>query len=111
MARFHSSGVRTITVEELDRVAHQLILQEAVIADIQKHGRNFMSVAEPDLMAKRSDSRSHAVAHGRGSTVRQIAKCCEVRKREWESGQRRHCEGRKPYGFYDGETAIIDRMN
>jgi DNA invertase Pin-like site-specific DNA recombinase len=51
MATLHSNGVRTIIVEKLDRVARDLMVQEAAIADIQKHGFTLVSVAEPDLMA------------------------------------------------------------
>lgn len=111
MATLHSNGVRTIIVEKLDRVARDLMVQEAAIADIQKHGFTLVSVAEPDLMANDPTrvlmrqlmgavaqyDKSQIVAKLRGARMRIRAK-------------KGRCEGRKPYGFYDGETAVIERM-
>jgi DNA invertase Pin-like site-specific DNA recombinase len=111
MATLHSNGVRTIIVEKLDRVARDLMVQEAAIADIQKHGFTLISVAEPDLMANDPTrvlmrqlmgavaqyDKSHIVVKLRGARMRKKAK----------EGR---CEGRKPYGFYEGEAAVIDRM-
>jgi DNA invertase Pin-like site-specific DNA recombinase len=34
----HSNGLRTIIVEKLDRPARDLMVQEAAIADLRKHG-------------------------------------------------------------------------
>ena len=47
-----SNGVKTIIIEKLDRLARDLMVQEATIADLQKSGFALISVAEPDLMAK-----------------------------------------------------------
>lgn len=47
----HGNGVRTVVIEKLDRLAPDLMVQEATIADLQKHGFTLVSVAEPDLMA------------------------------------------------------------
>jgi DNA invertase Pin-like site-specific DNA recombinase len=43
--------VRTVVIEKLDRLAHDLMVQETIIADLRKHGFELASVAEPDLMA------------------------------------------------------------
>src|ERR1700733_7579894 len=51
MAALHSNGVKTIIVEKLDRLARDLMVQEAASADLRKHGFTLVSVAEPDLMA------------------------------------------------------------
>lgn len=45
------NGVKTIIIEKLDRLARDLMVQEATIADLQKSGFTLISVAEPDLMA------------------------------------------------------------
>jgi DNA invertase Pin-like site-specific DNA recombinase len=50
MTELHSDGVRTIIVEKLDRLARDLMVQEACIADLRKNGFTLVSVAEPDLM-------------------------------------------------------------
>lgn len=51
MSALHSNGVRTIIIKKLDRLARDLMVQEATIADLQKHGFTQVSVAEPDLTA------------------------------------------------------------
>ena len=107
----HSNGVRTIIVEKLDRLARDLMVQEAAIADLHKHGFTLVSVAEPDLMASDPTrvlmrqlmgavaqyDKSQIVAKLRGARMRQKAK----------TGR---CEGRKPFGFYDGEQVALERM-
>lgn len=111
IAALHSNGVRTIIVEKLDRLARDLMVQEAAIADLRKSGFTLVSVQEPDLMANDPTrvlmrqlmgavaqyDKSQIVAKLRGARMRQKAK----------TGR---CEGRKPFGFYDGEGAIIERM-
>ena len=87
------------------------MVQEAAIADLHKHGFTLISVAEPDLMATDPTrvlmrqlmgavaqyDKSQIVAKLRGARMRMRAK----------EGR---CEGRKPFGFYDGEAAVIERM-
>ena len=51
MAALHSNGVKTIIIEKLDRLARDLMVQEACIADLRKNGFILVSVMEPDLMA------------------------------------------------------------
>src|SRR5579863_5661732 len=51
MATLHSNGVRIVIVEKLDRLARSLLVQETVIADLQKNGFQLVSAAEPDLMS------------------------------------------------------------
>jgi DNA invertase Pin-like site-specific DNA recombinase len=111
MAALHSNGVRTIIVEKLDRLARDLMVQEAAIADLRKNGFSLVSVQEPDLMASDPTrvlmrqlmgavaqyDKSQIVAKLRGARMRMRAK----------EGR---CEGRKPFGFYEGENALIGRM-
>ena len=43
-------GVSTVIIEKLDRLARDLMVQEAIIGDFQKHGFNLISTTEgPDL--------------------------------------------------------------
>src|SRR6202023_394641 len=51
MVALHADGVQTVIIEKLDRLARDLMVQEATIADLRKHGFTLISVAEPDLMA------------------------------------------------------------
>ncbi|HVZ15664.1 MAG TPA: recombinase family protein [Terriglobales bacterium] len=111
MAALHSNGVRTIIVEKLDRLARDLMVQEAAIADLRKNGFNLVSVQEPDLMA--SDPTRvlmrqlmGAVAQYDKSQVVAKLRGARMRKRIRDG----RCEGRKPFGFYDGEDTVIERM-
>lgn len=111
MTALHSNGVRTIIIEKLDRLARDLMVQEATIADLQKHGFTLVSVAEPDLMA--SDPTRilmrqlmGAVAQYDKSQIVLKLRGARMRKRAKEG----RCEGRKPYGFFDGEDSVIERM-
>ena len=111
MATLHSNSVHTIIVEKLDRVARDLMVQEAAIADVQKHGFTLISVAEPDLMAK---DPTRVLMHQLMGAVAQYDKSQIVAKLRGARMRKRaregRCEGRKPYGFYDGEREVIERM-
>lgn len=63
MTVLHSNGVRTIVIERLDRPARDLMVQETIIADLQKNGFDLISVAEPDLMATGVKCRLHDLRH------------------------------------------------
>ena len=111
MAALHSNGIRTIIVEKLDRLARDLMVQEAAIADLRKHGFTLISVAEPDLMA--SDPTRVLMRQLMGAVAQYdksqiVAKLRGARMRMKAAEGR--CEGRKPYGHFEGEGAVIDRM-
>ena len=111
MTALHSNGVKTIVIERLDRLARDLMVQEATVADIQKHGFALISVAEPDLM-KNDPTRIlmrqllGAVAQYDKSQIVAKLKGARMRMRAKEG----RCEGRKPFGFYEGEAEVLDRI-
>lgn len=111
MTALHANGVRMILIERLDRLARDLMVQESIIADLRRHGFELISVQEPDLMA--SDPTRilmrqllGAVAQYDKSQIVLKLRGARLRKREREG----RCEGRKPYGFYPGEHAVLERM-
>ena len=111
IAALHSNGVKTIIVEKLDRLARDLMVQEAAIADLRKHGFTLVSVQEPDLMANDPTrvlmrQLMGAVAQYDKSQIVAKLRGARMRKRSKEG----RCEGRKPYGFYEGEAVVIERM-
>ncbi len=111
MTALHSNGVRVVIIEKLDRLARDLMVQEAIIDDLRKHGFELISVAEPDLMANdptRVLMRQllGAVAQYDKSQIVLKLRGARMRKRAKEG----RCEGRKPFGFYEGEGAALDRM-
>lgn len=111
IAALQCSGVRMIVVEKLDRVARDLMVQEACIADLQKHGFTLISVQEPDLMANdptRVLMRQLLGAVAQYDKSQIVAKLRSARTRIRAKHGR--CEGRKPYGHREGETAVLERI-
>lgn len=111
MTALHSNGVRTIIIEKLDRLARNLMTQESAIVDLERHGFTLVSVAEPDLMA--SDPGRVAMRQMMGVFAQYdknqiVAKLRGARERKKAIEGR--CEGRKPHGYYEGESAVLDRM-
>jgi DNA invertase Pin-like site-specific DNA recombinase len=111
MTALHSNGVRVVIIEKLDRLARDLMVQETIIADLRKHGFELVSVAEPDLMANDPTrilvrQMMGAVAQYEKSQIVLKLRGARMRKRAKEG----RCEGRKPYGYYEGEAAAVGRM-
>src|SRR5258706_15942178 len=110
MTTLHSNGVRAVLIERLDRLARDLMVQEATIAELQ-HGFTLISVAEPDLMATDPTrilmrQLMGAVAQYDKSQIVLKLRGARMRKRAKEG----RCEGRKPYGEFEGEQTVIERM-
>jgi DNA invertase Pin-like site-specific DNA recombinase len=111
MTALHGNGVRVVLIEKLDRLARDLMVQETIIADLRKHGFELVSVAEPDLMANDPTrilvrQMMGAVAQYEKSQIVLKLRGARMRKRAREG----RCEGRKPYGFYEGEPVALVRM-
>jgi DNA invertase Pin-like site-specific DNA recombinase len=111
MIALHADGVKTIIIEKLDRLARDLMVQEATIADLQRHGFTLISVAEPDLMATDPTrilmrQLMGAVAQYDKSQIVLKLRGARIRKRAKEG----RCEGRKPFGYYDGEDIVFERL-
>ena len=87
------------------------MVQERVIADFHKNGFTLISAAEPDLMA--SDSTRILVRQMMGAIAQYdkaniVAKLRGARLRK--KAKTGSCEGAKQFGFYEGETAVLERM-
>jgi DNA invertase Pin-like site-specific DNA recombinase len=111
MTALHANGVRVVIIEKLDRLARDLMVQETIIADLRKHGIELVSVAEPDLMANDPTrilvrQMMGAVAQYEKSQIVLKLRGARMRKRAKEGW----CEGRKPYGYYEGEAEALERM-
>jgi DNA invertase Pin-like site-specific DNA recombinase len=107
----HSNGVKVVLIERLDRLARDLMIQETIIADLRKYGFELVSVAEPDLMANDPTrilvrQMMGAVAQYEKSQIVLKLRGARLRMRAKEG----RCEGRKPFGFYDGEAAALERV-
>jgi len=111
MTKLHADGVRTVLIEKLDRLARDLMVQESVIADLRKYGFELISVHAPALMDTEHTrvllrQMLGALAQYDKSQIVVRLRAARLRKR----AQTGRCEGRKPYGFREGEQQIIERM-
>ena len=111
MTALLGDGVKMIVIEKLDRLARDLMVQEATIADLDKSGLTLISVAEPDLMASDPTrilmrQMMGAVAQYDKSQIVLKLRCARIRKRA-AAGR---CEGRKPFGQTESEKAAVARM-
>ncbi|HYI92885.1 MAG TPA: recombinase family protein [Bryobacteraceae bacterium] len=105
------NGVKTVIIERLDRLARELMVQEKTIADLQKQNFNLVSVQEPDLMSgdpSRIAFRQMMGVFAEYDKSQIVLKLRAARMRKKAKDGR--CEGRKPYGFYQGEMEPLDRM-
>jgi DNA invertase Pin-like site-specific DNA recombinase len=107
----HSNGTRTVVIERLDRLARDLMVQETIIGDFRKQGFELLSTVEPDLC---SDDPSRKLMRQIFGAIAEYDKAMIVLKlrgaRQRQRAKTGSCEGRKPYGFHDGEQPILERM-
>jgi DNA invertase Pin-like site-specific DNA recombinase len=106
-----SNGVRTVIIEKLDRLARDLMVQEAIIRDFKQKGFEIVSVAEPDLC---SDDPSRKLMRQMFGAIAEYEKTMTVAKlkaaRQRMKARTGRCEGRKAFGLTEREQATIRRM-
>jgi len=98
--------IRTILVERMDRLARDLMVQEAIVADLQKKGFDLISVTEgADLLSE--DPTRKLVRQVLGA-IAEYDKSMTVLKlraaRERKRAKSGKCEGRKSYREARPET-------
>jgi DNA invertase Pin-like site-specific DNA recombinase len=104
-------GVRTVLIERLDRLARDLMVQEAIIADLQRHNFELISVLEPDMSSSdptRKLLRQMLGAFSEYERSMIVLKLQGARQRI-RAKNPDYAEGRKPYGYRPGEANIIYR--
>src|ERR1035437_5455964 len=103
-----TNGVKTIIIEKLDRLARDLMIQEHIIADLQRRGITLVSVAEPDLC---SDDPTRKLMRQIMGAIAEYDKSMIVLKlrgpRQRMRAREGRCEGAKPYGTRPGEAEIL----
>ena len=106
-----SNGVRTVLVENLSRLARDLMIQETILGDFQKRGFTVISVQEPDLCV--NDPSRKLIRQVMGA-FHEYEKQMIVLKlkasRERMKASTGKCEGNKEYGHYAGEQAVLKRI-
>ena len=102
-------GVKTVIIEKLDRLARDLMVQEAIVRDFQRQGFEIISALEgPDLC---SNDPSRKMIRQIFGAVAEYDKAMLVLKlraaRERKKAKVGKCEGRKRYGEGDPEEQKI----
>lgn len=111
IAQMQLSNVTTIIVEKLDRLARQMGIQEYILQDLSKRGITLIPADDPTLI---SDDPMRVAFRQIIGVFAQYDRTMIVLKlkgaRERVKLRDGRCEGRKPYGHYDGEPAIVAEM-
>lgn len=111
LAALEENGVKTLICEKLDRIARNLMVQEAIIADLRKKGYTLISTCEPDLC---SDDPSRVLIRQIFGALAQWDRAMTCQKlraaRERKKAKNGSCEGRKPMGHYPGEQKTMDTI-
>lgn len=110
MTALLANGTRTVLVENLSRLARDLMMQETIIGVLRRGGFQLVSVAEPDLC---SDDPSRVLVRQLFGSVAQYERSVTVAKlraaRMRTRAKKGRCEGRKPYGARPGEAQVLSR--
>jgi DNA invertase Pin-like site-specific DNA recombinase len=111
MTTLHSNGTKLVLVEKLDRLARDLMVQETIIGDLRKNAFELVSVMEPDLL---QDDPSRKLMRQIFGAIAEYEKTMIVLKLRGARARTRakqgRCEGRKPFGYFEGETEAVTRM-
>jgi DNA invertase Pin-like site-specific DNA recombinase len=110
-AALEEDGIKSVVVEKLDRMARDLMVQETIMADMQKHGYTLLSTAEPDLCSQdpsRVLIRQIFGALAQWERAMIVMKLRGARQRKKARGERG--EGRHAYGEKPGEEVVLQRI-
>ena len=105
-------GVKTIVIEKLDRLARDLMVQEAIIRDFQRNGFTVISTTEgKDLGA---DDPTRKLVRQMMGAIAEYEKTMLVQKlraaRQRVKARKGKCEGTKRYDESEKGRAIIARI-
>jgi len=111
MEALHSDGVKLVLIENLSRLARDLMVQESIIEDLNRHGFQLVSVSEPDLC---NDDPSRTLIRRILGAFHEFEKQMVTIKlrgaRVRAKAKRGRCEGRKPFGTLPGEKEVLARI-
>ena len=101
-----------IVIERLDRFARNVVTQEIMLADLKKRGIELVSAsAGEDTM---SDDPTKVLIRQLLGCIASYDKSMTVAKlkyaRQSVKAREGRCEGRKPFGWYPGEKATVQRI-
>lgn len=110
------SGIKSVTVERLDRLARDLMVQECIIMEFRKRGVKLFAADQGQMidMADDGSDPTRTLIRQVMGALAQWEKSVIVKKlrvaRERVKAEKGHCEGNKPFGFYPGESQTLAAM-
>ena len=112
MAALHGNGVTLVVIEKLDRLARDLMIQESIIADLQRNGFEIVSVTEPDLCSNDPTRKLMRQILGAFSEYEATMIALKLRGARQRAAAKNpnYREGRKPFGARPGEQETIVRI-
>lgn len=113
MVALLGNGTHVVIVEKLDRIARDLMVQETFIASLRRQGFELISAAPGEENLCSDDPGRKLVRQIMGAVAEYdksilVLKLRAARQRKKKAGTM--IEGRKPFGFREGEKATIERM-
>jgi DNA invertase Pin-like site-specific DNA recombinase len=108
-AALEENGIKTVIIERLDRLARDLMVQETIVADMQRHGYTLLSTCEPDLCSK---DPSRVLVRQIFGAIAQYEKAMIVLKlrgaRQRKKARVGKCEGRHAFGEKPEEYQTLE---
>jgi DNA invertase Pin-like site-specific DNA recombinase len=107
------NGCRVIICECLDRLARDLSVQLQIIALLANKGMTLINAMTGQDCTNPTDPMTLAMIQVQGAFA-QLDKNLLIRKlkkgRQAKKEKTGSCEGKKPYGYYQGESEILERI-
>jgi DNA invertase Pin-like site-specific DNA recombinase len=112
MVDLERNGIKTVIIERLERLARDLMVQEAIIRDFKQNGFDLISAIEgPDLAS--NDPTRKLIRQVFGA-IAEYDKSMLVLKlkaaRDRVRARKGRCEGPRPYGHNLEEAKILKRV-
>jgi DNA invertase Pin-like site-specific DNA recombinase len=115
MVALMSGEIRSVVVEKLDRLARDQMVQESIIQTFLKQGFELFSATSGEENLCGNDPGRELMRTIMGAIAEYdkpmiVLKLRAARERAKAKSPQRRCEGRKPYGAYAEEVAVLKRI-
>ena len=113
MVALMSNGVHLVVVEKLDRIARDQMVQESIIQSLIKNGFELVSAASGEENLCGSDPGRKLMRTIMGAIAEYDKQMLVLKLRAAKQRKKANpgwSEGRKPFGFREGEPEIVARM-
>jgi DNA invertase Pin-like site-specific DNA recombinase len=106
--------IRLVLVERADRLARDLMIGEIILVEFRKRGVQVIEVEGGSDLTVSDDNPTRKLVRQLLGAVAEFEKAVLVAKLRAARSRRRRqgtrCEGRKPFGYRDGEQAVVERI-